>query len=90
MLVSPYLGLTYGYLKSLWLRSCRSSVSARAEAHVMLAMYPDGHVGKWTTRTNQERYLRKVLGQALFMYLRLEEHMFDFEIGDPVPKGDAG
>ena len=83
------------YLRQLWNRDCRSSVSATAEATNILLTYPDEDVGSCRQNTRGRRpevrsakHLGDRVRQALFVFLRRRNGQTDFDVLDRVPAND--
>ena len=90
VLVNEYLGFTFGYLRQLWHRVCRASVSFDAEVATILLTYQDAKVGNMRRSQSSNKHkdptrLAKSLSQAVFIYLRLAHGQTDFDIRDPMP-----
>ena len=95
ILLYPELGFSYNYLKQFWNRACRCAVSAQGETATILMTFPDikfGSQGKSTAKGGDGRLsevkLARKLAQALFIFLRLQEECYAFDIDDPVPDHD--
>ena len=92
ILLNHHLGFTYKYLNNYWFRVCRAHTSALAEASSILQSQPNasiGHVAKQESNTkHRDNWLMRLILQGMFIYLRLKENTFDFDVDDPVPSGD--
>jgi len=92
ILLHNHIGFSYNYLKNYWHRVCRAHTSALAEASSILQTHPGakfGHDMKKARRTKQrDDYLARSIQRAMFIYLRLQEGKTDFDVNDPVAKGD--
>ena len=95
ILVHAQTGFTLQYLRQLWNRVCRTGCGARGEAATILLTYPDVRIGcseknphKGKKKSMDESHLSTRLTQGLFMLLRFNEGVFDFDVDDPVPSGD--
>jgi hypothetical protein len=92
ILTHGQLGFTYNYLVQLWHRICRTGTSPGAEASVILLTAIPEHKRTRgpTTKTDSmtEDSLSRQLTRAIFVFLRLQEQVYDFNVDDPVPSGD--
>jgi hypothetical protein len=95
VLLHARFGFTYNYLTQFWHRVCCTGCSPGAEAPTILLSAPlaknDNKKGpkSKTTSAFSEDDLARSITQGLFVLLRLQEGVHDFNIDDPVPKGDA-
>lgn len=95
VLLNPFVGFDYHYLRQRWNRTCRVSVSTTAEAATILLTWPRVSVGnrnkarsaKGVPHMREDKF-RRLLITALFNYLRLSNEEYDFDVADPVPAQD--
>ena len=91
VLLNPFVGFEFAYLRQFWNRTCRASISARAEAATILLTWPDNHIGNRrkgrATRNQQysEFHFSQLITTATFVYLRLQDKDYDFDVADPMP-----
>ena len=94
ILVHTRLGFTLRYLRLLWNRICRAGTSFLAEASSIVLADSElniGHAAKKPKGSNTgmtDDWLSRQIADAVFIFLRYQEHVYDFSIDDPVPMND--
>ena len=75
---------------------CRCSTSFLAEAATIILSFPGqtiGHAAKNVRETDAsgttDDRLARNINTALFNYLRFREHVYEFDVDDPIPHGDT-
>ena len=95
MLITEYVGFRFAYVRQLWTRMCRASVSAEAEAAAIMMVHPSAVIGKagynyWGTprKVRDVKGFARTLIRAVVVYLRLANKEYNFNVFDPVPDDD--
>ena len=98
VLINNNLGFTVGYLNQLWNRICRSSVSFDAEATTLLLTFPEAvigsrsmsrHVNRSQENVKSVQAFSKDISTAVFVYLRLWNGDFNFDVSNAMPSNHA-
>jgi hypothetical protein len=73
---------------------CRTGTSPGGEASTILLTFPSAKIGTTTKgagngQTMSEDRLARCIIQGIFILLRLQQKVYDFDVNDPMPDGDA-
>ena len=95
MPITGYVGIRFAYLRQLWTRMCRASVSAEAEAATIMMVHPSAIIGNdkykyWgsSRKVRDVKRFARILIRSVFVYPRLANKEYNFDVFDPVPDDD--
>ena len=86
ILLHGEFGFYYDYLRQLFHRVYRAGVSFLAEATTIILTYPKQEIGNSEAMTDNT--LARLVAQGFFIFLRLREENYKFDVDDPVPDDD--
>ena len=93
--ITKDVGFRFACLRQFWTWMCRASESAEAEAATIMMVHPSAIIGNdkykyWgsSRKVRDVKRFARILIRSVFVYPRLANKEYNFDVFDPVPDDD--